>query len=115
MATDSHRRYMRSRYARRKEQAMAILGGACACGAKEDLVFKSVTGAKFGVIYSLSEDKFVDAVRDNFTLSCRGCLYTRTITHGAYHAYYRHGCRCDECEEWHADYVLMRREDRRRE
>lgn len=35
------------------------------------------------------------------------------LKHGAYYAYWKKKCRCEECEEYHSDQVLRRREDRR--
>lgn len=114
--------YMRRRYAERRALALSKLGGECGeCGEKEAEKLRVVPRLarwkklRFARVFSLSEKNFLEELK-KFKLLCEKCKDSEkeaAYTHGGYHAYYRRGCRCDECGEWQANYILERREKRR--
>lgn len=122
MKTDVGQRYMRdymnARYTSRRQKAVTALGPTCCvegCQETTDLSLSAKTkGKNFTRIFSLSDDKFMEEL-SHFELRCPKHPKSAPLKHYTYAAYYRHGCRCEECEEWHADYLLRRVEDRKKE
>jgi len=109
------RRYALAAYHRRRAELIEALGGRCQrCQATKGLTFKRKSEGKKFTTNSLvnASDEVRKALLPGVELLCGGCA-RRSVTHGSYHAYYRAGCRCDDCQEYNADYVLRRREDRR--
>jgi len=120
--------YTLRRYHEKRKNAVILLGGKCVdCGYKHDLKMhhknlknRTMTHKK---MWSSSQVVFLKEL-EKFYLLCKLCSKEKSkkdisnvkgLTHGAYHAYYRKKCRCDECEEFHLDYLLMRKEDRAQE
>lgn len=114
--------YLLKRYHERRDFVIKHFGNKCivedciAIREEHELFVCTKPGKKpFSKVFSLSERKFLDAL-DSFEVRCsihKTDLNPKDITHGAYHAYYRRGCRCDDCCDWHANYILERREIRR--
>lgn len=115
------RRYSLNKYYLRRTELLTQLGGKCSeCGSTDDLTFVRKEGAppfKVGQLTGMSK-KTLEKVIDHVTLMCgehaKKTLYGMgEVTHGTWYSTYKKKCRCDECEEFMADYRLRRREDRR--
>jgi hypothetical protein len=114
------REYLRERYQKRRADAIEALGGICQeCKVNVDLNVCAIDSTVRTVksVFSLSNEKFIPELRTNFRLLCKTCRYntesSRNFKHGAYVAYYRKDCRCDECLEWHSNSLLERAELRK--
>ena len=105
------REYMKERYQQRREQAVEVLGGACAkCGSTEDMEVDHIDPAKkemdFARMTMVSEERFLEELK-KCQLLCDRCHNTKTAksrgfkmargTHGTLSSY--RYCKCDECKE----------------
>lgn len=122
MSSFDFRTYFRRRYHTRREEAFVALGNKCSfenCEVdnREELFVCSKhldQRVNFAKVFGLSEKKFTEAL-EHMCLLCKTHkdVRARKEVHGTYHSYYKKKCRCDECLEFNADYMLRRREDRR--
>lgn len=116
------RRYSLAAYHRRRAELIARLGGVCSlCAQTEGLLFVRAESApktlRVNQLTTMAAKKLARALK-HVRLVCPEHAYEHKysddkIKHGAYYAAYRRNCRCDECQEYIADYNLRRREDRR--
>jgi hypothetical protein len=115
------RKYNMDRYYFRREMALSFFRGVCSvpdCKEQGNLFICALNPAdnkSFTTTFSLAEDNFFEEL-NHFHLRCGFHIdegRARQLKHGAYHAYYRAKCRCDDCCEWHSNYVIERAEVRR--
>jgi hypothetical protein len=115
------RRYSLASYHRRRAALVAQLGGKCAlCAETTDLHLTRVAGApmfRVSTLANMAEERRAPLLA-HIELLCSEHTSERLnhkgqITHGTYYAAYKKKCRCEDCEEYMADYNLRRKEDRR--
>lgn len=119
------RRYSLAAYHRRKAAIFEKLGGKCMkCGATTDLhlvrkplkrgapEFRVTTLPTMAAAKQNECLKHVDLLCDAH--SRKALRRKGVVTHGTYYAAYKTKCPCEECAEYKADYVLWRRNERRR-
>ena len=111
--------YINKWRARRRRDAIAKLGGACArCGSVDALEFDHIDPstkiAAISNLWTASRQRF-DAELAKCQLLCEGCHLEKTskeramkptVTplHGSLSRYQRHGCRCDSCRAAYSDW-----------
>ena len=119
------RKYMLERYHRRKQEAIASLGGKCVvCGSTENIEFdhKERKGKKatLGDVLAGGSEDLVKAELEKCQLLCRECHIKKTIkevgrtpareTHGTLSSY--RYCKCDLCKaaksKWMKEYKKNR-------
>lgn len=108
--------YMKKRYHKIREEAIAYLGGECViCGSKDDLqldhIFRSEKEFQISQIWSFSRETFY-AELDKCQLLCGTCHRAKTAWEvGAKAGRSHHGtltsyryCKCDECRAAYSKY-----------
>lgn len=114
---DYMRDYMKSRYHKRRQDAIKMLGGKCVkCGDKNNLQLDHIDRSKktfrMADINSVS-DKALQEELKNIQLLCPKCHKEKTFEsidyggnksqHGSYWMYRKYGCRCDKCTKAYKD------------
>lgn len=113
--------YMKERYARRREEAVAALGGKCvSCGTTENLEFDHIdpAGKDFAMARaSAFSEKRWQAELAKCQLLCGDCHKAKHATQhpcGTVHRYWA-GCKCGPCKgansKYNADYKNRRKAD----
>lgn len=113
--------YMLNRYRTRRRYVFDYFKNCCevkGCQATGDklTVVGREKGFRFGTVVGQSEERFLQALEEGkLRVICRTHLFEelRAPEHGnSYVLYYRKKCRCDDCCEWQANYILERKEAR---
>lgn len=112
----SRKEYMLARYKKRRQEAIAKLGGVCVvCGAKEDLQLDHIDRDKksFNIsqMWSIAQDKWETELA-KCQLLCGTCHRAKNVwelnkkaavrTHGTLSSY--RYCKCDLCRKAYSDY-----------
>lgn len=121
VAREYRRRYSLAAYHNKRAHLIRQLGGKCkVCGGRERLtiVKKTKSKAKFAIskLTTMSEKRRQHLLKSVEVLCFHHAqlrLGKNKLTHGTYWAAYKKKCRCEQCQEFMADYALRRRENRR--
>ena len=102
------------RYGTRRTYAEELLGNRCSAKGCQRVDALRLSGPKpFASIYAISLDRLNEELQ-SFRLTCPDHRGAYKVRHYCYTTYFKRKCRCDECCEWHADYLLRLREDQER-
>lgn len=123
-----HQSYMKTYYHKRRAVILNKLGNVCGiCGSVDRLQVCSkdltATSNHFNLsnVWSIASNRLDDTLTTKCQLLCKthrveaqnAARKKQPIKHGAYYAYFKKKCRCDDCIEYNCDLVLRRREGRR--
>lgn len=110
--------YMKNRYKKRREEALAQLGGKCVqCGAQENLEIDHIIPSDKGFTLAKKPSCSLDAWNEELAkcqLLCTSChkqKHSSTAECGTPQKYWR-GCRCLDCTKANTEYNRAYRESK---